>query len=1179
MMPLLRYARCFVLGCILTAIAASAALAQQPAGPPAEEKSIREQNVYIPYDKLRRVFEKQGRGVFLPYEKFQELWKAARDKTQPPPEVRPPVGAVITEIDNEATAEKDVVRVKAKIKIELLSKGWHEVPLRLADAAIISAKIGAEPARIVGAAGQDYRLLVEKTGKTPEQIELLLEYAKAIQRSPGLNSVSFQTPQAPVSRWKVTIPQPGVKVNFRPLIAATEVPATGDAAEGDSPKGSAKKSGQSPAEQTVVLAFVGAAPMVQIDWTPKAEGAAGLAALASVQADQQVWLSENVVRTRTTLNYAISRAELPQLDIEVPGDYKITNVFDPNVRLWNVKAQDGKQKITVQFFEPAKQAQQIVVELEQYFGEKTKTVAMPVVRALNVVRQQGVVVVQPSAGLRCEVEKSGGLLQVDASELPPALVQGGWAFAYRYATVPYELAFDVEKEQPRILADSLVESYLEPEKLTLDFLTIYTIERAGVFRLELDVPEGFDVRRVAGQDIAGVQAVQVDNYHREGEKQTRLVVSLSRKALGRVALWVELATDLKQPELLAPLGKTAKLEWAIPQVAPRSVERATGRLLVYAPDSLRVINPGGTAGLRNIAPQEALQNIVSPRPQKPDNVKPLLAFAYGQEPTGLTLMAERKKPQVNVEQQLIVKIDEGIAKYEAVFRYQVDYSGIKSLRIDLPESVAKIAHTKTAHEVIAPPPGDLPKGYVAWSLRGEGELLGKGEFAISWEDKVKQEEKGKDLSDNSPHPNPLPAGEENSGSTSGKKVPLPIPRLIPQGVDIASGQIALVKSETLDLSESGQPKGLTPIDPQSNLTPPVPGAARAYKFSGPWELTVAAIQYQLEEVKRTSLERGVVRMVVTSADTVAVQALYRVRTARDRLKLKLPPKAQFDADPLRLNGKSVPLELSPTKGEYVVPIMAPNADTPFLLELRYTLSSDGSRLGLPVFTQEEELAVLQVYVEVYLPETTALLGVSGPWSQEFFWFPERYYLAWHPYPNRTVPVNLLQWVVEGVNVPGDSIANFPIDGTCYVFSSLQPEAPPEGALILRMMNASWLKACLFLAVTVLGLALIPAPLCAKVLYMGATVAALVLLAVFSPTLAFQVLNVIFAAAWAVVAVLWIVWCVARWSRGMCRSALLASPPAHEAGVDLSQYEPNPPEPPHAEENPQSPGTEGGPSHE
>ena len=95
----------------LPLIAAEAAPAEKPPAPeakapaaePAAPPPIREESIYIPYAKLREVFEKEGRGVFLPYEKFQALWQAAREKTAPPPEVKPPVDALITEVDAAAT--------------------------------------------------------------------------------------------------------------------------------------------------------------------------------------------------------------------------------------------------------------------------------------------------------------------------------------------------------------------------------------------------------------------------------------------------------------------------------------------------------------------------------------------------------------------------------------------------------------------------------------------------------------------------------------------------------------------------------------------------------------------------------------------------------------------------------------------------------------------------------------------------------------------------------------------------------------------------------------------------------------------------------------------------------------------------------------------------------------------
>ncbi len=316
-----------------------------------KEKVIREQTIYIPYEKLRKVFEKEGRGVFLPYEKFQELWQAAQEKRETVPEQKPPVAAVITASENEAIVSKDVVRVKAVLKIEVIKEGWNEIPLRLADAAITEATIGGRPARILSAGGEGYKLLMEKTDKKPEQIELTLHYAKAVTKSPGQNSVSFEAPQAAVSRWKVRIPEAGIKVHLQPLIAATE--AASDGAIRPEPRKSqpaSKPEATKPtkpitgANETVILAFVGAAPNVRIDWTPKAEGATGLEALASVQAEEQVTVGEGVTRTRVQLAYSISRAELRQLAIEVPAGQKVVNVFDPNVRQWSVEQPGAAEK-------------------------------------------------------------------------------------------------------------------------------------------------------------------------------------------------------------------------------------------------------------------------------------------------------------------------------------------------------------------------------------------------------------------------------------------------------------------------------------------------------------------------------------------------------------------------------------------------------------------------------------------------------------------------------------------------------------------------------------------------------------------------------------------------------------------------------------------------------------------
>jgi hypothetical protein len=947
--------------------------------------------------------------------------------------------------------------------------------------------VGDEPARIVFDPAEGHKLLVEKKGAEPEQIVLALEYAKAFARSPGQNSVAFQAPQAPVSRWQVRIAEEGVKVNIQPLIAASEAPGAPDEPE-----------------ETVVLAFVGAADVVQIDWNPKAAGATGLEALANVQAQQEATIDEGVLRTRAQLTYEISRAEVSQIAIEVPLDHKVVNVFDANVRQWSVEEVEGAQRITAELFEPAKGTQNVTVELERFGEEADRTEwTIPAVKALNVGRQQGVVVVAVAPSLRAEVVRRTGLLQIDAGELPPALAGGSWTFAYRYAALPFDLAVSVEKIQPRIIVDSLVEAWLEPEQLTIDVFAAYTIERAGVFRLEWDVPEGFEVRQVAGHAGAGCEPVQVDGFQATGEDATRLVVNLGRKAQGRVGLAIELHRLLEEADLLTPTGKAGTVPAPVPRPAPEGIERATGRMIVYAPESLRV-NPTRTEGLRSISFAEALEGMSTARPTPPGGARAVLAFAFAQGAAALDLAAERRRPQVTVRQLLAARIEAGVARYEATFYYDIRYSGVKALRIDLPADLAAEVRNDTPgvqEQTIEPPPADLPEGYVAWSLTGETEFAGQAELRFSWERPIENLELG-------------------------KSVELAIPRLRPAGVDRAWGQIVLAKSETIDVHESGEPTGLRPIDPQHDLMPgaDVPDAARAFEFHEDWTLSATATLYKLEEVKRTSIERAVLRMVVTRGELTPVQALYRMRSAQQRLELRLPADVRFDTEPLRINGQPVALERG-DQDEYFVPLVGRSPDEAFLLELRYTMPGDGSQLSHPEFPTDP--AIQKVYVCAHLPEELALLGSRGPWTDELEWRPDESWFA-VPIPRRS-EAELVAWVSEGVSLAGSPLDSFPTDGRLYTFSTVQPPPLPQGALRLVTMNRKALLASAFAVVLVGGVLLLAAGAGTRVAAAGALVAALVLAGVFAPTFSLQVLNGVLVGALVLVALLWVAWYFA-WTR-------------------------------------------------
>lgn len=1048
----------------------------------------REQTIYIPFSKLREVFEKEGRGVFLPYDQFQTLWKEAREHRQAPPPQTSPIDAIITSALNEATVQQDVVQVEATLAIELIKQGWIHIPLRLNEAAIQSATIDGEAARITPAPNGGYQLLIENKTKESKTLELKLKYARAFTKTPGRNNVAFDAPQAPVNRWRIRIPQAGVKVNVQPMIAATEAPTNSGETGEEKPV--------DPETETVVLAFVGAAPQVAIDWTPKTEGATGMTALTVVQAQQELYITEGTVRTRATLQYDISRAELTELSVEVPGDQKVVNVFDPNVRKWDVSKDGDNQIITVELFEPAQSKQTLMIELEKFSEGEAKTdITAARIRAIDVGRQQGMVVVNVDPALRAEAKTRTGLMQVDANELPATIAGQPWAFAYRYASLPFELSVGVEKIQPRITVDQLVESYLESEQLSVDLFATYNIEEAGVFQLEFNIPAGFEILQVVGRPAADAVAAVVDSFHKEGENDTRLVVNLTNKAIGKVGLLVRMQQRLNDPNLLTPTGSASTIQLALPQAKQAYIQRAEGRVVVHVPESLRV-NPTATTGLRAIAFSEAYQGQVSNRENRFPLTRPTLAFAFSDQAAQLDLSAERRKSQVTARQRMVVRIDSGIVRYESTIFYDILYSGVKSLRVDVPADIAAdIRNTSSGLREVAitPPPADVSEGYVAWSLSGETELIGTQVVKFNWERKLEQLEVGKSLQ-------------------------LRVPSLKPAGTDRVWGQVVVTKTESLDVLPTGELTGLRPIDPAQDIMPDaaVPDAARAFEFHDDWSLQLTATRYQLEEVKRTSIERGLVRTVITRSDQLGVQALYRLRSARQRLALKLPTDAQFDAQPARINGMPVALERG-DQDQLFVPLIGQDPSTPFTLELRYTVPGTHAQLSVPEFP--EDPAVQKVYLAAYLPSELSLVGSTGPWTEEFTWS-NRGTFKWIPRAVKT-DEELVNWVREGVNTsPSPS---FQTDGVMYLFSALRPEPPPKGELKLWAIDERWLAVLIFTPLLIVGLLLLKSSFGLKVLGVSAVVIGVVACGIFVPTFARQLLNQPMYASLAIVAVAWAGW--------------------------------------------------------
>jgi hypothetical protein len=270
-----------------------------------------------------------------------------------------------------------------------------------------------------------------------------------------------------------------------------------------------------------------------------------------------------------------------------------------------------------------------------------------------------------------------------------------------------------------------------------------------------------------------------------------------------------------------------------------------------------------------------------------------------------------------------------------------------------------------------------------------------------------------------------------------------------------------------------------------------------------------------------------------------VQALFRIRSAEQRLAVRLPAGSRLDAEP-QIDGRRVSLELAEggVEDEYLVPLVRQDgrdADKPFLLELRYTVPSQGNwlRLDRPVFPLATdgtegsspggiaEPAMQQFYLCVYLPEERDLVAKRGPWTAQYRWSLSDT-LDFRPV-SRPNDLELLRWVAPEEDLTESFLREGRLAGRLYVFSSLRPAPPPEGTLRLLAVDAGWLSTCVIGLIVVAGIILVPFGAGKRVLVAGVLAVGLIVLGVVNPILVRQICDGAMLSACLIVLVVWAVW--------------------------------------------------------
>lgn len=894
-----------------TALAATLALGarfgradEPPAAPKPDEARAKPSpelhKIYVPFKDLQKVFEKEGQGVFVPYAEFRALWEKAYRLPDDP--ARPPVPAAVRSAVYAGVADSDGVRFTAQLELDVLAAGWQRVALPFGGIGIEKATIAGAPALLVPTE-KGYDLLLKDAG--PRTLELAFRVGAPI--AGDTHEARLALPPVPLARLSLRVPGADTDVQVTPRLAG----GTGPTADGS----------------TELLAYLGPVSDVRLTWRRRPDDRAKVDPLVFSSETTDVLVDRGVVRTEFAATLSILRAPLDALAVVVPADAVVLYVEGNGIRTW--ERDPAGERIAIALREPVKEAWTFKVGLERPVKELPADVTLPLVGVDKLERETGFLRLRAAEGVKVDPKATPGLVQTDLAALPDPLkgAAPGKAFGWRHPARSGTVVVAVEALSPRVSAVTGQRVGLRPEGVDLRFQGQIAVERAGIFGLELEVPEALEVTDVR---VAGAELDDWTRVPSAGGGASVLRVAFRDRLLGNVSIFVAGRQPVVVPE---EDGKEAIV--AVPLVTVRGAAHVRGYVALHADPALDRRETARTrlTVLESDAPA-ALEPAGLPDPQLPLAAR----FEHREGSTALELAVRRKAATVTGAVETAVRLEPDRTRLDVRLVWQVQFRGVDALRFRGPIELASRVHLAPRQpglELDAPTPEPRPDGAPAdwkparttWTVRLAAPREGRVEAVLVVDDVPET---------------PLVAGGSRAVS-----VPVFVP-FGPDGKPLANSthHAAIRRDPLLEVATEAVEHG-EEIDARELAGVTALAAPETFlafrSFDPAHAVRLKVTKHEYEPVAEVVISHMHLNTVVPAEGRATTEAFLVVRNNdRQYLELKLPEGANIRA--VRVDGKNE----TPRHGEdgtVRIPLLANlGKDQAFLVALAY--DHDVRRSGL-----------------------------------------------------------------------------------------------------------------------------------------------------------------------------------------------------------------------------------------
>ncbi len=345
--------------------------------------------VIVPYDPKKPVRGQKPDKLYVPYERFLELWEAAKEARAAAKPEDAPRAFAISSARYEARIEAERVAVSLTMDLTTYNEEWVSVPLPF-NVRLATLTLDGKPVSL-----SDGNLLVPTPGRhaLAGQFEVLL--------APGQRQFAWTVPPAVATRLVLTLPDTRWTAAVQPGAGVIEQVIDG---------------------KKTISAALGDASRIEVTLV-EAESAGHAAATEPAAAELKTMILAHGAFERivTAVDFSHPGASRETYSVRFPRGLALVDIEAPGLRAWKLADAADGQTLELTLAEPVKDAASITLVTERGIALPSQQTA-PVFTA-GARRNERVTLLASQQGVDLKPAAGAGLRQLERTEIKNPL---GW---------------------------------------------------------------------------------------------------------------------------------------------------------------------------------------------------------------------------------------------------------------------------------------------------------------------------------------------------------------------------------------------------------------------------------------------------------------------------------------------------------------------------------------------------------------------------------------------------------------------------------------------------------------------------------------------------------------------------------------------------------------------------------